>query len=102
MSTRSISLKIYFGVFLTLIALTVLTVKVAFIDLGSFNILAALAIALTKASLVVMYFMHVRYGSRLIWLFIAAGCLWIAIMIGLTFGDYMTRSWLSDPLGWGN
>ncbi|MDP3981461.1 MAG: cytochrome C oxidase subunit IV family protein [Chlamydiota bacterium] len=100
MSAHPISVKIYFGVFLTLIALTLLTVKVAFIDLGSLNILVALAIALTKASLVVLYFMHVRYGSRLIWLFVAAGCLWIAIMIGLTFGDYMTRAWIEVPQAW--
>ena len=55
--------------------------------------MAALAIAITKMLLVILYFMHVRYSSRLTWLFVAAGFIWLLIMIDLTLSDYLTRVW---------
>ncbi|MFY9555742.1 MAG: cytochrome C oxidase subunit IV family protein [Blastocatellia bacterium] len=89
-----VSKKIYFVIFTALIVLTVATVLVANQDLGRWNAIAALTIAVIKAALVVLYFMHVRYSSRLTWVFVGAGFFWLAIMVALTLSDYMTRDWL--------
>ena len=72
---------------------TYLTVQAAFIDLGAFNTVVALAIACTKAVLVVLYFMHVRYSTRLTWAVVVASVFWLGILLALTFGDYLTRPW---------
>ena len=86
--------RVYYTIFATLIALTGVTVAVSYVDLGPLNALVAMTIACVKATLVVMYFMHARYGSRLIWVALGAGVLWLAILIALTMGDYASRSWL--------
>ena len=98
MSEHIVSKKLYFGIFAALMVLTVLTVVVANIDLGGniLNTVVALTIAVCKALLVVLYFMHVRYSSRLTWVFVGAGFFWLAIMVALTFSDYATRSWMSN------
>jgi cytochrome c oxidase subunit IV len=75
--------------------LTVVTWSVAKFDLRILNVVVALTIAVIKATLVVLYFMHVRYGSRLTWVFVCAGFFWLAIMVALTLSDYMTRGWLT-------
>ena len=93
-STHVLPLRIYFGVFFALLVLTGTTVAVAFIDLGPFNNVVALGIAVFKASLVILYFMHVRYSTRLTSLVVISGVFWLAIMVGLTFTDYATRGWL--------
>ncbi len=85
------SLRTYLVIFGSLLALTGLTVWVAFHDFGSFNTPLALVIAGVKGTLVVLYFMHVRYNSRLVWVFAAAGFLWLMILFGFTFSDYLTR-----------
>lgn len=96
MSEHVVSKKIYYVIFGLLMILTFLTVAVARIDLGGhLNDVVALTIAIIKAVLVVLYFMHVRYSSRLTWVFVAAGFFWLAIMIVLTLSDYMTRNWAS-------
>ena len=78
---------------------TTLTVVAAFYDFpGPLNAVVALTIACVKATLVVLYFMHVRYSSRLISLVIVAALLWLAIMFAITFSDYWTRMWLA-PFG---
>ncbi len=99
MSEHIVSKKLYFVIFGALMVLTILTVWVANIDLGSekLNTAVALAIAVTKAVLVVLYFMHVRYSSRLTWIVVAGGFLWLAIMVGLTMSDYLTRGFLTYP-----
>jgi len=74
--------------------LTGLTVWVAFHDLGPWNIVVALTIAVAKATLVVLYFMHVRYSDRLTWVVVIAGFFWLAILLALTMSDYFSRSWL--------
>ena len=84
---------------------------VAFFDLGFLNVLAAMSIAVTKTVLIVLYFMHVRYSSRLTWVFAGAGLLWLVILIAFTLSDFMTRGWFGpvtpslgnpyDPLGGG-
>jgi cytochrome c oxidase subunit 4 len=97
MSEHIVSKKLYFVIFGALMVLTVLTVWVANIDLGWLNTPVALAIAVTKAVLVVLYFMHVRYSSRLTWVVVAGGFLWLVIMVGLTMSDYLTRGFLTYP-----
>ncbi|HLL16965.1 MAG TPA: cytochrome C oxidase subunit IV family protein [Pyrinomonadaceae bacterium] len=99
MSEHIVSKKLYFVIFGALMVLTVLTVVAANYDLGSekINTVVALAIATTKAVLVVLYFMHVRYSSRLTWVVVAGGFLWLIIMVGLTMSDYLTRGFLTYP-----
>jgi len=95
-STPSISVKSYVGVFVALLLLTALTTAVAFVDLGgSLNVVAALAIAGGKAILVALFFMHLRHGSRLSWIFAGAGFFWLFILIVLTMSDALTRSGFS-------
>ena len=92
--------KIYFMVFASLLALTALTTLAAYVDLDSYlgikfvpmNTIVALAIALCKATLVVLFFMHVKYGSHLTKLAVVAGIFWLAILITLTLSDYTTRN----------
>jgi len=74
--------------------LTAVTVWVANFDLGRWNAVAALTIAVVKGTLVVLYFMHVRYSSRLTWVFVSSGLIWLIVLIALTLGDYMTRGWV--------
>ena len=87
--------RVYYLIFIALAVLTVATWSIAKIDLGRMNAVVALTIAVIKATLVVLYFMHVRYSSRLTWVFVCAGFFWLAIMVALTLGDYMTRGWLT-------
>jgi cytochrome c oxidase subunit 4 len=93
MSEHIVSRKTYFTIFIALMILTGLTVWVATFDLGRMNAVVALTIAVIKALLVVLYFMHVRYSSRLTMVFVAAGFVWLIIMVGLTMSDYLTRPW---------
>jgi cytochrome c oxidase subunit 4 len=101
MSEHIVPRKIYFVIFAALIILTLATYIAAQINFGSdaINTVVALAIAVTKATLVILYFMHVRYSSRLTWVVIASGFLWLAIMISLTLSDYLTRDWSHLPGG---
>jgi cytochrome c oxidase subunit IV len=86
-----VSPKTYLAVILTLMALTGITVWVATIDLQQFNIVAALAIATCKATLVVLFFMHAKYTPRRTQLVIIAGIFWLAILLFMTMSDYITR-----------
>jgi cytochrome c oxidase subunit IV len=87
----------YVLVFLALIALTVATTAVAFVDLGPFSVVVALAIACCKMLLVALFFMHVRHSTRLTKLVVIGGLLWLAILLLLTLGDVMTRGWVGVP-----
>ncbi|HZF52006.1 MAG TPA: cytochrome C oxidase subunit IV family protein [Polyangiaceae bacterium] len=87
----------YFAVFVALLALTGLTVGAAFVNLGPFSNVAALAIAMLKAALVVLYFMHVRYSARLIPLVVVAGLFWLVHLLGGSLADYFTRGLLDVP-----
>ena len=94
MSEHIVPVKIYITIFLALLVGTALTVMAAFYDFpGRLNTVVALTIATIKATLVVLYFMHVRYSTRLIWVIVAAALFWMGIMFALTFGDYNTRPW---------
>ena len=86
-----VSIKTYVIIFVALMVLLGLTVGVAFLDLGRFNLAAAMAIAVLKAVLIIMFFMHVKYASRLTWVFAVAGFFWLAIMLIFTMTDYVSR-----------
>jgi len=105
MTHPTVPLRLYVGIFAALILLTGLTVVIAFFDLGggrlhALNAIAAITIAVAKALLVVLYFMHVRYSSRLTWIFVGAGVFWFVIMIVLTLADYLSRGWFPTPGSW--
>jgi cytochrome c oxidase subunit 4 len=84
--------KIYYRVAAALFVLFVMTVAAAYIDMGDWNIYIAMTIAVVKATLVVLYFMHVRYNTRVTWIFVCAGFFWLLILFTLTLADYTTRS----------
>lgn len=92
-----VPLGIYFGVFAALLVGTVLTVAAAHMDFGPLNTPVALAIAITKASLVVVFFMHVKYSPRLITLVVVGSFVWLAILVFITISDYWTRGGLGTP-----
>jgi cytochrome c oxidase subunit 4 len=95
MSEHITPLRVYFLIFGALLVFTGLTVFVAFRDLGPLNDFIALLIAGVKASLVVLWFMHVRHSTRLSKIVVVAGFFWLAILIALTLSDYLTRGFLS-------
>ena len=97
MSGHVSPLKLYFGVFGALMVLTVVTVAVAYIDLGAVNTAVALGIASFKASLVILYFMHVKHASQLTKLIVISGLFFLAILLTLTMSDYGSRGWVNPP-----
>jgi len=92
--------KVYLMIFATLLLLTLVTLDVAFFNLGILNTPIALTIATLKATLVILYFMHVRYAPRLTWVFAGAGFIWLVILLAFTLSDYYSRHWLPLPTGW--
>ena len=100
-ATEHVSLATYLIVFAALMVLLIVTVAVAFlVHAGDLNLIIALVIATIKAALVVLFFMHVKYASRLTKIFVCAAFLWLAILFAFTFADYLTRSWLPMSRGW--
>jgi cytochrome c oxidase subunit 4 len=84
--------RLYVAIFVALLCLTGATVRVAELDLGIFNNVVMLGIAVTKATLVVLFFMHVYYGPRLIPVLVGAGLAWLGILFLFTLADYLTRA----------
>jgi cytochrome c oxidase subunit 4 len=95
-----VSTKLYILVFAALIALTALTTGVSFIDLGKWNTVAALAIAVCKASLVALFFMHLKWSSGLMRIVLLAAFVWFAILVTLTLADELARQWTPVPSSW--
>ena len=93
MASHVLPKRVYYTIFAILILCTLLTVLVASVDLGALNIVAALTIAVFKASLVVLYFMHVKYSTRLTWAVVVGSVFWLGILLVLTMSDYLTRGW---------
>jgi cytochrome c oxidase subunit IV len=89
--------RTYARVFAALVLLAALTTGIAYLDLGALNVVASLAIATTKAALVVFYFMHLRASSRITWIFAGAGFFWLLILLALSLGDVLTRGWFPSP-----
>jgi len=85
--------RIYYIIFGVLMLCTYLTVQIAFFDLGPLNTIAAVGIAVFKATLVVLFFMHVRYSSKLTTAVVIGSIFWLAILLALTMADYLTRIW---------
>ena len=96
MSEHIVSVRVYITIFLVLLVGTALTVWAAFVDFPfGLNTIIAMTIAVTKATFVVLYFMHVRYSARLIWVIVGSALFWMAILFAFTFADYLTRDTLS-------
>ena len=93
MSAHVIPTRVYYTIFAILIVCTGLTVWIAFLDLGPLNTIAALAIAVFKATLVVLFFMHVKYSTRLTWVVVIGSVFWLGLLLALTMSDYLTREW---------
>ena len=92
-SVHVVPLRIYFVIFASLMILTAATVTVAYLDLGLLNTIVALSIAVIKAALVILYFMHVRYSPSLTKLVVAGSFLWLFILLSITMSDYLSRGW---------
>ena len=100
-----ISVRTYTIVFIALMVLLAITVAAAQIPfaehgVGQLGIVITFLVATVKAVLVVVYFMHVRYSTRLTKVFVVAGLLWLGILFALTLNDYLTRGWLPLSRGW--
>ena len=90
--------SLYYQIFAALLIGTALTIAVAFVDLGAFNNVAMLTIAAGKALLVILFFMHVRWSSRLTWMVVASGFFWLLILFSITMTDFLTRGWVPGTL----
>jgi len=90
--------SLYVGIWATLMVCTGLTVFAASVDLGIFNIVIALLIATIKGTLVVLFFMHLRYSTKLTMVTVVAALFWLLILFSLTLTDYMTRHWLTSGM----
>ena len=99
-SDHVVSIKLYSAIFGALLVMTLATARAAFIDLGgNLNTVVAMLIAACKALLVILFFMHVRYSSRLTWVFVGAGFFWLMILLSLTLADVLSRRWLPTVVG---
>ena len=109
MAHHIVPIRVYLGVFVALMVLMAATVAVAYLNLGIFNNVVAMAIAITKTSLIMLYFMHLRQSSRLTKIFATIGFVFLLILVSFTLADYFTRGDFSniaptlgnpyDPLG---
>jgi len=93
MSSHIVPKRTYYLVYGILMLCTYATVQIAFFDLGVLNTVAALTIAVVKATLVILFFMHVKYSTRLTWVVVAGSVFWLGILLALTMSDYLTRGW---------
>lgn len=87
--------SVYYTIFAALMAFTAITVGVARLNLGAFNFPVAIAIAVTKATLVILFFMHVKYSSRLTKLIVGTGIFFLLVLFTLTLTDYLSRGWMT-------
>ena len=100
MTHTVVPVKTFAFVFLALIALTFTTVAVSKLELGEYNFICAMTIAVIKGSLVVWFFMDVRRSSSMTKLFVCAGFFWLAILLTFVLSDYLSRGWLPRPIWW--
>jgi cytochrome c oxidase subunit IV len=100
MSGHVVPVKTYAAVFVALIALTLLTTEAAFKDMGRMNTVVALAIAVTKMLLVILFFMHVKYSPGLTRIVVIAGFFWLSILVALSLADELTRWWSPAAQPW--
>ncbi len=100
MSEHVVRPTTYYAIFAILLVFTGVTAGVAFIDLGPLNTVVALTIAVIKATLVILYFMHLRYSPKLTWIFVAAGVFWFLLLMAFLFADIWSRGWLPPGVQW--
>ena len=93
MSEHIVSPKLYVLVFLGLIIFTGLTYSIALINLGPFNAMVAIIIAMIKTMLVILFFMHVKYSPKMTKVTIISGFFFLLILIALSMTDYISRPW---------
>ncbi len=99
MSEHIVSPKVYIGVFLALVVFTISTYTIAKIDLGPFNALVAIIIAMIKSMLVILFFMHVKYSPKMTKVAIISGFFFLLILLTLSMTDYISRPWQSYTSG---
>src|SRR5580658_5096736 len=92
-----VPVRVYVLVFITLIVMTWVTAIVSTIDMGRLNVFVALSIAIFKASLVILFFMHVKYGTRLTKMIVLAGLYWLILLLFIVMMDLWTRNWMGVP-----
>ena len=90
--------SIYVAIWAALMVLTGLTVFASFLELGDWNIVLALGIATIKGTLVMLFFMHLYYSSKLTKITMVAAAFFLFLLLGLSMTDYLTRSWLTNPM----
>jgi len=94
-SEHMVGVGTYLTIFFALMVLTAITTAVAFVDLGVLNVVIMLAIAVTKATMVLLWFMHLKFASRITWLWAFGSVAFLAILFAITLSDYLTRAVLS-------
>jgi cytochrome c oxidase subunit IV len=94
MSEQVVNPKIYIWTCIALLVLLAVTWSIAYVNLGPFNLIVALAVSITKAIVIALFFMHIKGSSRLLHLAAVAGVMWLLILISLTLSDYFTRGWV--------
>ena len=95
-----VPIRVYLLVFAALMVFTAITVAAAFVDLGALNNVVMLTIAVLKAILVVLFFMHVKYSTRMIPVVAAGGAFFLVILLAITMSDYLSRGWLGAGSSW--
>ena len=93
MSAHILPTRTYYTIYVLLLVCTYLTWQVAFFDLGVMNTVAAITIAVFKAVIVILFFMHVKYSTRLTGIVVIASVFWLGILLALLSSDYLTRGW---------
>jgi cytochrome c oxidase subunit 4 len=96
-SQRVVTIRVYVAVWAALMCLLGGTIVASLFDLGILNPVVALLIAAAKAVLIILFFMHVKYAGRLVFVFAAAGFFWLGILLVLSMSDYVSRGWLNVP-----
>jgi cytochrome c oxidase subunit IV len=100
MTGHVMPVRAYLAVFGALLVLTFVTVWVARYDLDVFNIIVALSVAIAKGLLVLLYFMHLRYSGRLVWICMVAAFSWLGLLLGALLHEMATRDWTGMPTPW--
>ena len=99
MSGHIAPVRSYVLIFTMLMVFTAITVAAAFLNLGPLNFPVAISIAIVKATLVILFFMHVKYSSQLTKLIIGSGLFFLLVMFSLTMTDYLSRGWRTEASG---
>lgn len=92
--------SVYLKSAVVLAVLMILTIIAAFIDMGSMNPVVAMTISVAKALVIVLFFMNVKYSSRLTWVFVGGGFFWLLILFGMLMPDYVSRGWQNSGEAW--